>query len=147
MLSFEEMLLRLGFAVLLGAIIGLERELVGKEAGIRTNILVAAGAALFTIIGLTLAHSDAAGRVIANIVVGIGFLGAGIIIKHGVHVRGLTTAGVVWFTAAIGTLSGLGFYLFAGVAAVAMTLILVFLRKINLFEMTGHEEHEHQNLE
>lgn len=162
MLTLEEMLLRLGFAVLMGAVIGLERELVGKEAGIRTNILVAAGASLFTIIGLTLPYlisfspehlEEVIARnsgflvIIANVVVGIGFLGAGIIIKHGIHVRGLTTAAVVWFTAAIGIVSGLGLYAFAVIAAVSLALILVFLRKINLFKLTRHEEHEHQNLE
>lgn len=141
------MLIRLGVAVLLGAIIGLERELVGKEAGIRTCIMVAAGAAIFSIISLTLPFivslssehlADVIARnsgflaVIANIVVGIGFLGAGIIVKQESHVRGLTTAAIVWFVAAVGVLCGIGLLKFAAIAALGLTLLLVILRKLNL---------------
>lgn len=158
MLTLEEMLLRLGVAIVLGAIIGLEREIAGKEAGLRTNILVAAGAAIFTIIGITLPYlvslsaehlEEVIARnsgflvLIANIVIGIGFLGAGIIIKHGAHVRGLTTAAVVWFVAAIGILSGLGLFPFAVISSLGLTFILFLLRKIDFFRMVGHEGHDH----
>jgi putative Mg2+ transporter-C (MgtC) family protein len=162
MLTLEEMLLRLGVAVVLGAIIGLERDIAGKEAGLRTDILVAAGASIFTIIGITLpylislspehleeviARNSGFLSLVANIVIGIGFLGAGIIIKHGAHVRGLTTAAVVWFVAAVGILSGLGLFLFAAIASFGLVLILVLLRKINFFRMVGRGEHDHQRLE
>jgi putative Mg2+ transporter-C (MgtC) family protein len=129
MLTLEQMILRLLIAIILGAVVGLERELAGKEAGLRTNILVAAGASIFTVIGLTLpylvslspthleeviARNSGFFGLIANIVVGIGFLGAGIIVKHDVHVRGLTTAAAVWFVAAVG-----------------IAFILFLLRKVN----------------
>jgi len=147
MLSLEAMLFRLAVAVALGALIGLERELIGKEAGFRTDIMVAAGAAIFSIISISLPYivavspadlPDVIARnsgflaVIANIVVGIGFLGAGIIVKQGVHVRGLTTAATVWFAAAIGVLCGVGLITFAVVSAIALTLLLSLLRNVHI---------------
>ncbi len=147
MLTFSQMLIRFLVALLLGAIIGLEREMSGREAGVRTSMLVSAGAAIFTIIALTLPYlvavspdnlSEVIARnsgflgVIANIVVGVGFLGAGIIVKSGEHVRGLTTAATVWMTAAVGTLVGLGMINFAAIVAVLSTLLLYFLKKINV---------------
>lgn len=162
MFTLEEMLLRVAVAVVLGAIIGLEREIAGKEAGLRTNMLVAAGASVFTIAGLTLpylvsvspehleeviARNSGFLGLIANIVVGVGFLGAGIIIKHGTHVRGLTTAAVVWFVAAIGVLSGLGLFVFAAIVSVSIALILISLKKIDLFKIVGREGHIHDHLE
>ncbi len=136
-------------ALALGAMVGLERELVGKDAGIRTAMLVSAGAAIFAMISITLPYivavspqnlPDVIARnsgflgMAANIVVGIGFLGAGIIIKTNEHVRGLTTSAVVWATAAVGTLVGGGIIRFAIFAAALITLLLYFLRKIKLYE-------------
>jgi putative Mg2+ transporter-C (MgtC) family protein len=144
MLELSEMVTRLLVAIGLGAIIGLERELVGKEAGVRTAILVCAGAAIFAMISIVipavagLSQENLVSipdRVVSNIVVGIGFLGAGIIIKTGEHVRGLTTAAVVWFAAAVGALVGLGLAQFALVAALSMTGLLFFLRKIDLYKL------------
>lgn len=147
--TFEQMVLRLLIALALGALIGLERELVGKEAGVRTTMLVSAGAAIFTIIAISLPYliatspqnlSDVIARnsgflaVIANIVVGIGFLGAGIILKTGGHVHGLTTAAVVWVAAAVGTLVGLNLLEFALVSAVFISGLLYLLRKFGLYE-------------
>lgn len=149
MLTTEEMIIRFVVAMLLGGLIGLEREMVGKEAGIRTGMMVAAGACIFAMISLTLPYivalspenlPDVIARnsgflgVIANIVVGIGFLGAGIIIKTGEHVRGLTTAAVVWVVAAIGTLVGIGLMEFAAVCAVLIVVALYGLRKTALYE-------------
>ena len=143
------MILRLLIALALGAFVGLERELVGKEAGVRTSMLVAAGASIFAMIGITLPYivaispanlPDVIARnsgflgVVANIVVGIGFLGAGIIIQTGEHVKGLTTAAVIWAVAAVGTLVGLGLTRFAVVSAVLMAVLLYALRKIGLYE-------------
>ena len=130
-------------ALALGAIMGLERELIGKEAGTRTGMLVSGGSAIFAMISIIIPFVDGvdAGipntipdRVAANIVVGIGFLGAGIIIKTGEHVRGLTTAAVIWATAAVGTLAGLGLIKFAFTAAILMSGLLYLLRKIKLYE-------------
>ncbi|MDP1706337.1 MAG: MgtC/SapB family protein [bacterium] len=147
MLTLEEMILRLIAAVVLGAIVGLERELVGKEAGIRTNILVAAGAAIFTMVGLNLpylislsethlleviARNSGFLSIIANIVVGIGFLGAGIIFKEEHRARGLTTAAAVWFTAALGILAGVGLTVFAACAGIGLSVILFLLRNFSI---------------
>lgn len=131
------MVIRLMVALALGALMGLERELVGKEAGVRTGMMVAGGAVIFTIVGLSLpavigASAAAAGSslaVIANIVVGIGFLGAGTIIKDERRAHGLTTAAVIWTTAAVGVLTGIGLIEFAAFAGVLFTVLLYALRK------------------
>jgi len=118
-----EILLRLVLALVLGGLIGLERESVEKPAGFRTHILVTLGAALFTLIsreGFFGSGADPA-RIASNIVVGIGFLGAGTIFRSGVIVQGLTTAASLWTSAAIGTAVGIGFYL----GAVAATLLVM----------------------
>lgn len=157
MLTFSQMLIRFLVAILLGAVIGLEREMSGREAGVRTSMLVASGAAIFTMIALALPYlvalspdnlSEVIARnsgflgVIANIVVGVGFLGAGIIVKSGEHVRGLTTAATVWMTAAIGTLVGLGLLNFAAVVTVVSTFSLYFLKKIRAFEKIRPHDHD-----
>ncbi len=123
-----EMSLRLLLAAALGAIIGYQRERAGKPAGLRTYILICAGAALFTIVsiyGFSAAGDPA--RVAAGIVAGIGFLGAGAIIRsgHGI-VAGLTTAATIWAVAGIGLAAGTGLYLVATVATV-IVLIILFL--------------------
>ncbi len=154
MLTLEEMLLRLGLAVLLGLIVGLERELAGKEAGLRTDMMVAAGSAIFSIVAVTLPYivatstenlPDVVSRnsgfltVIANVVVGVGFLGAGIIVKHGIHVRGLTTAATVWFVSAIGILCGIGLTTFAIISTIGITVILEILRQSSLRGFFGKQ--------
>jgi putative Mg2+ transporter-C (MgtC) family protein len=148
MLSFEQMLVRFGLALVLGALLGAERELVRKEAGIRTQMLVSGGAALFAMIGIMLPYITAESfspmlqpdmtmintglAVIANIVVGIGFLGAGLIIKTTDHPHGVTTAALVWATAAIGVLAGLGLFRFAIVCALIIALLLFLIRKLKV---------------
>lgn len=146
MLTLEQMLLRLVVAVLLGIIIGLGRELAGKSIGIRTSMVVSAGAAIFSIIALelpylvamspthleeVLARNSGFFGVIANVVTGVGFLGAGIIIKEGLHIRGLTTAAIVWLTAAIGVLAGIGLIAFATISTIVISLLLFLLRRID----------------
>ena len=128
------MLLRLAIAAVLGSAIGVERELREREAGLRTHLLVALGAALFTIVS-AYGFDDVLGksgpsvlvrlvpsRVAAQVVSGIGFLGAGAIIRQGLSVRGLTTAASLWIVAAIGMASGAGMY----AAATIGTVIVVF---------------------
>lgn len=152
MLTLEEMILRLVVATFLGAIIGLERELAGKEAGIRTDIMVSAGATIFSIASINLPYLIALSpenlldiiarnsgflNIIANVVVGIGFLGAGIIVKHGMHVYGLTTAATTWFAASIGILCGVGLIQFATIAAVSLSILLFILRKLNIESLFG----------
>jgi putative Mg2+ transporter-C (MgtC) family protein len=142
MLTISEMLFRLVIAMALGALMGWEREVIGKEAGIRTSMLVASGAAIFAIMGMTLpflmiqsglsegaSGANGALGTIANIVVGIGFLGAGIIFKDKERVHGLTTAAVIWAVAALGALCGIGLTKFAVFAAIVLTILLYLLRK------------------
>ena len=123
-----EMVLRLLLAAALGAIIGYQRERAGKPAGLRTVVLVCTGAALLTIASIygfgTFADPS---RVAAGIVVGIGFIGAGAIIRReGGAVEGLTTAATIWAVAAIGMTAGAGLYLICVVAA-ALVLVVLFL--------------------
>lgn len=128
-LGTGELLLRVAVAGLLGAFVGLDRELSDQPAGLRTHILVSLGAMLFTIVGAYgVASFDAEPgraldptRVAAQIVTGIGFLGAGAIIRQGSSIRGLTTAAGLWVTAAIGMAVGFGYW----VGAVATTLVAV----------------------
>lgn len=138
MLTLEQMIVRFLLAIVLGALLGWEREIIHKEAGIRTSMLVSAGAALFTMIGLTLASIIPGGEngsmgVIANVVIGIGFLGAGLIVKDGGgRVHSLTTAAVVWAVAAIGVLCGIGLFPMAIFAAISLTILLYLLRNVEV---------------
>ena len=159
MLDITQMTARLIIALALGAVMGVERGLVGKEAGVRTAMLVSGGAALFSIISLSLPHIVSEGNlseviagstfmnVIANIVVGVGFLGAGIILKTQERVHGLTTAAAVWATAAIGVLAGIGMIHLAVVSTVLMAGFLYLLRKFDVASMLkekGRKELERQ---
>ncbi len=110
------------FAAFLGGIIGWERERRGRPAGIRTHVLVSTAAALFTAIGIAFDPADPL-RVAANVVTGIGFLGAGMIIRDQDGVHGLTTAASIWGVAAVGTAIALGFYLIALVSAAIMFFV------------------------
>ncbi|HJN71640.1 MAG TPA: MgtC/SapB family protein [Phycisphaerales bacterium] len=139
-----EMVLRLVVALVLGALIGLNRRIYGKPAGLRTMALVSLGSATFTIVGVNAMFQlatveQAAGieamvrldtsRVIAGIVGGIGFLGAGAIIQSRGRVQGMTTASGIWMTAAIGVASGLGQYTLALTATFLAFVVLVVLRR------------------
>jgi putative Mg2+ transporter-C (MgtC) family protein len=131
-LTWAELLLRVVIAAALGGAIGFERELREREAGLRTHMLVSVGAALFTIVSAYAwtdwQFSNASGivfdptRIAAQIVTGIGFLGAGAIIRQGLSVRGLTTAATLWVVAAIGMAAGSGYY----AAAVITTVLVLF---------------------
>jgi putative Mg2+ transporter-C (MgtC) family protein len=133
-LDWDELVLRLALAAVLGAAIGLERELREREAGLRTHLLVSLGSALFTVVSAYGFHSFLASgqavvradpsRIAAQIVTGIGFLGAGAIIRQGLSVRGLTTAATLWVVAAIGLAAGAGYY---SAAVVTTVLVLVSL--------------------
>lgn len=123
-----ELVARLALAALLGGLVGVEREYSGHSAGLRTNILVAVGSCLFTILSIVAFPSDSpnrdTARVAAQIVSGIGFLGAGAVFRDGDRVRGLTTAATIWLMAAIGMAAGAGDY-FLAVAAVIITLVVL----------------------
>lgn len=117
------MLVRVAAAMLLGGVLGWQRERRGKWAGVRTYALVSGGSALFTIISLTAFANDPA-RVASNIVTGIGFLGAGTILHKENRVEGLTTAAGLWMVAAVGMAVGLQLYILA--AAVSLLALIVF---------------------
>jgi putative Mg2+ transporter-C (MgtC) family protein len=128
-----EMILRFLLAAALGAGIGYQRERAGKAAGMRTHILIASGAALFTLVsiyGFTGATADIS-RVAAGVVAGIGFIGAGVIFRglRGEGVAGLTTAASMWAAAAVGLAAGTGMYLLS-VIATAVTVGVLFLPKV-----------------
>jgi putative Mg2+ transporter-C (MgtC) family protein len=135
-----EFLVRIILASLLGGVIGLERDMHGRAAGLRTHLLVSMGAALFMVLselvaahaatmtkqGLVAAFSDP-GRIAAQVVTGIGFLGAGTIIKEGLTIRGLTTAACLWLVAAIGMAAGGGYFIIAIVTTLIALLSLISL--------------------
>ena len=137
-LHFAEVLLRVVLAGVLGGAIGVEREIREREAGLRTHLLVAVGAALFTLVSAYAWHdfhfSNASGitydptRIAAQVVTGIGFLGAGAIIRQGLSVRGLTTAASLWVVAAIGVAAGAGYYTGAVLTTIVVLVSLWPLR-------------------
>lgn len=124
-----EGLLRVIVAGVLGGLIGLEREIVGKPAGIRTYGLVGMGAAAFTVVGAQVfGEGDPASRVGQGIVTGIGFLGAGTILHMSRRIVGLTTAAGIWVAAAVGMAVGGGLYILAIGGAIAVFVLLQFVR-------------------
>jgi putative Mg2+ transporter-C (MgtC) family protein len=129
MIGIPALIGRLLLAGALGALIGIERELRNKAAGLRTNILIAMGAALFTLMSIEMARGDGGDstRIAAQIVTGIGFLGGGAILREGATVRGLTTAATIWMNAAIGVAAGGGRAQLAIVATVTTLVTLTLL--------------------
>lgn len=117
-----EIIFRLLLAIGIGALIGFERELKHRPAGLRTHMLVSLGATIFAVSSLSFDAEPT--RIAAGIVAGIGFLGAGTIIAHKGHVRGITSAATLWVVAGIGLASGIGEYYIAIISAVAVFLIL-----------------------
>ncbi len=119
-----EDVIKILLAVAAGGLIGIEREFRDKAAGFRTLIFICAGACLFTIISANLAPNSDPNRIAANIVTGVGFLGAGVILRDGGKVIGLTTAATIWLTAAVGMGIGGGQYMISGVMVLAAMIIL-----------------------
>lgn len=115
---------RLLIALLIGAIVGTEREYRSKAAGLRTMILICAGSAMFTILSIRIGHPVSPDRIASNIITGIGFIGAGAIFRDGLTVTGLTTASTIWVTAALGMAVGSGDI---GLALAGMAITLVVL--------------------
>jgi putative Mg2+ transporter-C (MgtC) family protein len=127
-----DLAIRLTVGLVLGAIIGFERELHRQPAGFRTHSLVSLGAALFTVVsafGFTGDLVDPT-RIAAQIVSGIGFIGAGTILQHRGHIRGLTTAASLWAVAAIGTAAGAGLYVVAVVGTLLILIVLSILDRV-----------------
>lgn len=145
MLENTDFMVRLGCALFFGGIMGLEREYYGKSAGVRTYALVALGSALYTLLSLYGFGSSSPDRVAANIVVGIGFLGAGLIIHNGTtHVRGLTTAAGLWVSSAIGMAFGVGWFSMGIVTSVLSLVILNIFGRVR-YTMEHHYDHEHND--
>ncbi len=144
---------RIILSALLGGLLGLERDIHGRGAGLRTHLLVSMGACLFMILstrveffGVSLAVTGFSrvtdpARIAAQVVTGIGFLGAGVIVKEGLSVRGLTTAACLWVAAAIGMASGVGFFAIAVVTTAIALFSLIFLRYFeNLYRKDVYRE-------
>lgn len=136
----EDIAVRLGAALILGSALGLNRELHGKPAGLRTHALVSLGAAVAIMVALNYqdrslaADPNAIGRVVQGILTGIGFLGAGVILRDPAgHVTGLTTAATIWICAVLGIVCGLGYWLIMAIALGLTALALWFGRPVERF--------------
>lgn len=142
-MTSSEVFLRLALAAVLGGAIGLEREYHHKPAGLRTNMLIALGSALFSILSVELgAGAGSPDRIAAQVVTGIGFLGAGAILRSGENIHGLTTAATIWVNAAIGMAAGLGSHIVATGAAALTLIVLAILPPIERrFEERGGTSH------
>ena len=154
-LSWAEVILRIALAAALGGAIGLERELREREAGLRTHMLVSVGAALFTMVSAyawtdwTFSQRDGLvfdpTRIAAQVVTGIGFLGAGAIIRQGLSVRGLTTAATLWVVAAIGMAAGVGYYEAAFVTT-ALVLLSLWPLRVAAYRLSARSRPEEGRL-
>lgn len=139
-LQYSDFFIRMLLAAILGGLIGFERDVHGRAAGLRTHLLVSLGSAVFTILSELISQTSSApgfpadpARIAAQIVSGIGFLGAGVIVKEGASVRGLTTAACLWGAAAIGMAAGSGHYEIAIVTTAISLTSLVFLKFMERF--------------
>jgi putative Mg2+ transporter-C (MgtC) family protein len=134
-LSDTELIQRLLLAAVLGGILGFEREMRQKSAGLRTNMLIAIGSALFTLMSYELAADGFGdpGRIAAQIVTGIGFLGAGAIMRTDAGIHGLTTAATIWVNAAVGVAAGGGEYHLAFIATAVTLGVLLILQPLERF--------------
>ena len=125
-------ILKIAIAFLLGAALGMEREYRNKPAGFRTMIMITVGATLFTILSSRI-NINAPDRIAANIITGIGFIGAGVIFKEGMKVSGMTTAATIWIAAAVGMAVGYGAYFLAGGVTLVMLITLILLSRLEVF--------------
>lgn len=132
MITTYEFTTRIALAASLGAAIGIERQWRQKNAGLRTNTLVSLGSTAFILLSVSLGNGADPSRVAAQIVSGIGFLGAGVIMKDGLSVQGLNTAATIWCSAAVGSLTGIGLYGEAIIVSAAVMITHVLLRPLGL---------------
>lgn len=141
-----EFIIRMLVATVAGGALGLERESNNKSAGLRTNTLVAVGASIFVMISSRVVLDSGSGdpsRVMGQIVTGIGFLGAGVIMHRGANVKGLTTAATIWCSAALGSLAGFGFYWETAAATVLVIAVNTLFKKAdNWFKKDRKEKEE-----
>lgn len=128
-MSISDFTIRILMAMVFGLVIGLERQLTGHPAGIRTNILVAMGACMFTLFSFLVNNVDMT-RIAAQVVTGVGFICTGIIFKVGFNIKGLDTAATIWCTAAIGVLTSSGYIAFAAIATAMLVVVNLILRPL-----------------
>ena len=138
MADFQTAFLRILITAILSAIIGLERERRNQPAGFRTHIILGIGSVLTMLVSIHMAeiypeHNNDPGRIAAQVVTGVGFLGAGAILRFGANVKGLTTAASLWTTAVIGLAIGSGYYIGGGIAAFIIVITLTVLSKVEKF--------------
>jgi len=126
----QEIAVRLAAAMLFGSVIGFERQWLQRMAGLRTNSLVAIGAAGFVVLSMTISNDNNPTQVAAQVVSGVGFLGAGVILREGINVTGLNTAATLWCSAMVGTFAGAGQLAASGIAAGFVVLTNLFLRPL-----------------
>lgn len=160
MQSDNELIIKLALSLLIGGAIGIERELRSKSAGFRTLMLICLGATLFTIFSQYIGHASSPDRIASNVVVGIGFMGAGVIFRSNNRVNGITTAATMWLSAALGVGVGCGFYWASILGCILVITILVlfsftdrFLDRINqlreykiTFPYEDNLEHKYEDL-
>jgi putative Mg2+ transporter-C (MgtC) family protein len=121
---YPEDLLKILFAILIGGLIGAEREFHNKAAGFRTLIFICLGATLFTILSIRISDRGDPARIAAQIVTGVGFIGAGVIMRDAGRIQGITTAATIWLIAALGVGIGMGQYALAGASTFAISMVL-----------------------
>lgn len=148
-LALSEIIIRLVVATVLSGLIGVEREIRHKPAGVRTNALIGLGAAVMSLAGVMLALQNSGtppDRIASVVVQGVGFLGAGAIIRSAGSVHGLTTAATMWVVAGIGIACGCGFYEVAAVATVLVLILLAIFGPLDARLMGEELEHERRGL-
>jgi putative Mg2+ transporter-C (MgtC) family protein len=134
-MPINEFMMRLGVAILAGLIIGIEREIANKSAGLRTNTVVAVGAAIYVLLSVEMTQGGEGDvtRIIGQVVTGVGFLGGGVILHRGINVHGLTTAATIWCSSAVGCMAAAGFLIESLLSTAAVILINVGLRPLDMF--------------
>ena len=132
-MNWLEVILRLAVALACGAVIGIERQYRQHSAGLRTSALVATGSALFVLVAALTTNGSNSMAIAAQVVSGVGFLCAGVIIRDGLNIRGLNTAGTLWCASGVGVLAGSGFYLVAALGAVMVLVANLLLRPLAHF--------------
>ncbi|MFH4968116.1 MgtC/SapB family protein [Gaetbulibacter sp. M240] len=133
-MEITDFLTRLGIALLAGLIIGFERQWQHKNAGLRTNMLVTTGAAIFVLLSLKMYAKEPSidvTRIIAQVVTGIGFLGAGVIFREGTNVHGLTSAATIWCSAAIGCMAAIGYFKETIICTILVVVVNAFLEPLD----------------
>jgi len=137
-----EILIRFLLAILWGSLVGAEREFRGKAAGFRTTIMISMGACFFANMSQVVGGPANPDRIAANIVTGIGFLGAGVIFKTDNRINGVTTAATIWAVAAVGLGLGMGYYFASACGSLLILFVLAVLPKVELAIDTFHQSHE-----